>query len=112
MAIAGDCANGTLFTFMPDSTTNAAGAAAVAKLNGSSLSSAGCMLYAYAAVQAWAGSVKRAGTLCHAGRCGPTSGSIETAIATVRFDSKGDNAAPGFIVYRWRDNTVEAVAQT
>lgn len=25
MVIAGDCANGTLFTFMPDSTTNAAG---------------------------------------------------------------------------------------
>lgn len=49
---------------------------------------------------------------CHAGRCGPTSGSIATAIATVRFDSKGDNAASGFIVYRWRDNTVEAVAQT
>lgn len=42
----------------------------------------------------------------------PSSGSIETAIATVRFDSKGDNAAPGFIVYRWRDNTVEVVAQT
>lgn len=30
----------------------------------------------------------------------------------VQFDSKGDNAASGFIVYRRRDNTVEAVAQT
>ncbi|MGY4501452.1 ABC-type branched-subunit amino acid transport system substrate-binding protein [Bradyrhizobium sp. GM24.11] len=60
-AIAGDCANGTLFAFMPDSTTNAAVAAAVAKLKGSSLSAAGCTLYAYAAVQAWAGSVKQTG---------------------------------------------------
>lgn len=49
---------------------------------------------------------------CHAGCCGRTSGSIERAIATVRFDSKGDNAAPGSIVYRRRDNTVDMVAQT
>lgn len=66
-----------------------------------------------AAVQAWAGAVKRTGTF-EATRVAavPTSGSIDTAIATVRFDFKGDNAASGVIVYRWRDNTVEAVAQT
>ncbi|UFW88307.1 branched-chain amino acid ABC transporter substrate-binding protein [Bradyrhizobium barranii] len=112
LAIAGDAANGTLFTFMPDPTKNAAGAAAVARLKGSSLSAAGYTLYAYAAVQAWADSVKRAGTF-DAIRVAAAlrAGSIETAIGTVRFDSKGDNAAPGFIVYRWRDNTVEAVEQ-
>ncbi|MGY4315282.1 branched-chain amino acid ABC transporter substrate-binding protein [Bradyrhizobium sp. JR3.5] len=112
LAIAGDAANGTLFTFMPDPTKNAAGAAAVAKLKGSSQSAAGYTLYAYAAVQAWADSVKRAGTF-DATRVAAAlrSDSIETAVGTVRFDSKGDNAAPGFIVYRWRDNTVEAVEQ-
>lgn len=112
LAIAGDAANGTLFTFMPDSTKNAAGALVVAKLKCSSLSAAGCTLYAYAAVRAWAGPVKRAGTF-DATRVAPAlrSGSTETAIGTVRFDSKGDNAAPGFIVYRWCDNTVEAVVQ-
>ncbi|MGY0576114.1 branched-chain amino acid ABC transporter substrate-binding protein [Bradyrhizobium sp. RDM12] len=112
LAIAGEAANGTLFTFMPDPTKNAAGAAAVARLMGSSLSAAGYTLYAYAAVQAWADSVKRAGTF-DAIRVAAAlrSGSIETAIGTVRFDSKGDNAAPGFVVYRWRDNTVEAVEQ-
>ncbi|MET4631373.1 branched-chain amino acid transport system substrate-binding protein [Bradyrhizobium sp. I1.8.5] len=52
LAIAGDAANGTLFTFMPDPTKNAAGAATVAKLKGSSLPAAGYTLYAYAAVQA------------------------------------------------------------
>ncbi|OSI71079.1 branched-chain amino acid ABC transporter substrate-binding protein [Bradyrhizobium canariense] len=112
LAIAGDAAKGTLFTFMPDPTKNGAGAAVVAKLQGSSLSAAGYTLYAYAAVQAWANSVKRAGTF-DAMRVAAAlrSDSIETAIGTVRFDSKGDNAAPGFIVYRWRDNIVEAVEQ-
>ncbi|MET4262359.1 branched-chain amino acid transport system substrate-binding protein [Bradyrhizobium sp. S3.12.5] len=112
LAIAGEATDGTLITFMPDRTKNAAVAAAVARLKDSSLSAAGYTLYAYAAVQAWADSVKRAGSfdatpLAAALR----SGLIETATGTVQFDSKGDNAAPGFIVYRWRDNTVEAVEQ-
>lgn len=42
----------------------------------------------------------------------PNLGLNRWAIATVRFDSKGENAAPGSIVYSWRDNTVEVVAQT
>ncbi|MET4328722.1 branched-chain amino acid transport system substrate-binding protein [Bradyrhizobium sp. i1.15.2] len=62
LAIAGDAANGTLFTFMPDPTKNAAEPAAVARLKTSNLSAAGYTLYAYAAVQAWAESIKQAGT--------------------------------------------------
>lgn len=42
----------------------------------------------------------------------PNLGLTQRAIATVRFDFKGDNAALGFIAYRWRDNTVEVLAQT
>ncbi|MDH2348830.1 branched-chain amino acid ABC transporter substrate-binding protein [Bradyrhizobium sp. SSUT77] len=105
LAITGEAANGTLFTFMLDPTKNAAGAAAVARLKASSLSAAGAM-------QAWADSVKRAGTFDPMRVAAAlSSGSIETAIGGVRFDSRGDNAAPGFIVYRWRDNTIEAVEQ-
>ncbi|WP_027515896.1 branched-chain amino acid ABC transporter substrate-binding protein [Bradyrhizobium sp. WSM1417] len=112
LAIAGEAAKGTLITFMPDRTNNAAGAAAVARLKDSSLSAAGYTLYAYSAVQAWADSVKRAGSFdATPVAAALRSGLIETAIGTVRFDSKGDNAAPGFIVYGWRDNTVEAVEQ-
>ncbi|MDH2405108.1 hypothetical protein ACFKHW_28555 [Bradyrhizobium lupini] len=112
LAIAGDAANGTIFTFMPDPTKNAAEPAAVARLKTSSLSAAGYTLYASVAVEAWAGSIKQAGTF------DPTpvaaalrSGSIKTTIGTDRLDSKGDNAAPGSIVYRWRDNSVDAVEQ-
>ncbi|MGY3079575.1 hypothetical protein ACVWZZ_005983 [Bradyrhizobium sp. LM6.10] len=112
MAIAGDCANGTLFTFMPDSATNAAGATVVAKLKGSSLSAAGCMLSLMPQFKhGEARSTGRAPSKPR-GSLRPYLGLIETAIATVRFDSKADNSAPGFIVYRWRDNTVEALAQT
>ncbi|MET4037137.1 MULTISPECIES: branched-chain amino acid ABC transporter substrate-binding protein [unclassified Bradyrhizobium] len=87
-------------------------ASPIARLKTSSLSAAGYVLYAYAAVQAWAESIKQAGTF------DPTpvaaalrSGSIKTTIGTVRLDSKEDNAAPGSIVYRWRDNSVDAVEQ-
>ncbi|WP_275174144.1 hypothetical protein [Bradyrhizobium sp. CSS354] len=112
LAIAADAANGTLFTFMPDPTKNAAEPAAVARLMTSSLSAAGYTLHAYAAVQAWAESVKQAGTFDPTPTAAALrSGSIKTTISTVRLDSKGDNAAPGFIVYRWRDHSVEAVEQ-
>ncbi|WP_245309609.1 branched-chain amino acid ABC transporter substrate-binding protein [Bradyrhizobium retamae] len=109
-AIAGEAANGTLFTFMPDSTKDAQAADAVARLKSSNLSAGGYTLYAYAAVQAWADAVKRAGTfdgprVAAALRSQPT----QTVIGPVRFDTKGDNAAPGFVVYRWHNNIVETV---
>ncbi len=107
-SIAGDAANGTLFTFMPDATKNAQAADAVARLEGSNRSAKGYTLYAYAAVQAWAEAVKRAGTFE-----GPQVAAklrdqpIETVIGRVHFDRKGDNEAPGFLVYRWYDHVVE-----
>lgn len=82
-----------------------------AKLKASGQSAAGCTLRLCPSSSM--GRLSQAGghRRCHAGRSGRTSGSIERAIATVRFDSKGENAAPGSIVYSWRDNTVEVVAQ-
>ncbi|WFU14515.1 branched-chain amino acid ABC transporter substrate-binding protein [Bradyrhizobium sp. CB3481] len=111
-AITSRAGNGTLFTFMPDASKTPQAADAVAKLKASNLSAEGYTLYAYAAVQAWADAVKRAGSfnpsrVAAALRSQP----IETVIGTVRFDSKGDNAAPGFLVYRWHDNIVEPVEQ-
>ncbi|WP_407175581.1 branched-chain amino acid ABC transporter substrate-binding protein [Bradyrhizobium sp. STM 3562] len=107
-SIASDAANGTLFTFMPDATKNAQAAEAVARLERSNRSAEGYTLYAYAAVQAWADAVKRAGTfdgpqVAAALRAAP----IETVIGRVHFDHKGDNEGPGFFVYRWHDHVVE-----
>ncbi|XIA67558.1 branched-chain amino acid ABC transporter substrate-binding protein [Bradyrhizobium sp. TZ2] len=109
-AIAGEAANGTMFTFMSDPAKNPEAAAALAKLKTSNLPAGGYTLYAYAAVQAWAEAVKRAGhfegrRVAAALRLQP----IETVIGMVRFDTKGDNVAPGFAVYRWHGNAVEAV---
>ncbi|MET4235762.1 branched-chain amino acid transport system substrate-binding protein [Bradyrhizobium sp. LA6.10] len=87
-------------------------ASPIARLKTSSLSAAGYVLCAYAAVQAWAESIKQAGTFDPTPiAAAPRSGSIKTTIGTVRLDSKGHNAAPGSIVYRWRDNSVDAVEQ-
>ncbi|VIO79167.1 Leu/Ile/Val-binding protein [Bradyrhizobium ivorense] len=111
-AITSSAGNGTLFSFMPDPVKNANAAGIAAKLNAANLSTEGYTLYAYAAVQAWAEAVKRARSfdarrVADALRSRP----IDTVIGPVLFDSKGDNAAPGFLVYRWRDGHVEAVEQ-
>ncbi|MGY3196925.1 branched-chain amino acid transport system substrate-binding protein [Bradyrhizobium sp. USDA 4509] len=111
-AITSSAGNGTLFTFMDDPTKNANAAGITARLKAANLSAEGYTLYAYAAVQAWAEGVKRAGSfdarrVADALRSRPT----DTVVGPVLFDSKGDNAAPGFLVYRWRDGHVEAVEQ-
>ncbi|NEU94266.1 branched-chain amino acid ABC transporter substrate-binding protein [Bradyrhizobium sp. UFLA 03-164] len=110
--ITSSAGNGTLFTFMPDIATSANAANAVAKLKASELSSEGYTLYAYAAVQAWAEAVKRAGSL-NAARVATElrSRPIETAVGPVRFNTKGDNAGPGFVVYRWLNGRVEVLDQ-
>lgn len=109
-AITSRAGNGTLFTFMPDATKNSQAADVVARLKASKLSAEGYTLYAYAAVQAWADAVKRAGSL-NATRVAAAlrSQPIETVVGTIRFDTKGDNASPGFVVYRWHDSIVEPV---
>lgn len=106
--IAGKAGNGTLFTFMPDPTKNADAASVVARLKASNRSAEGYSLYTYAAVQAWAKAAKRAGTFDSLKVAATLhSQPIDTVIGVVRFDAKGDNSAPGFIVYRWQDNIVE-----
>jgi len=111
-AITGSAGTGTLFTFMPDPAANANAAGVVAELKASNLSAEGYTLYAYAAVQAWAEAVNRTGSF-NAARVANAlrSRPIDTVIGPVRFDAKGDNAAPGFLVYRWRDGRVETVEQ-
>ncbi|MDA9463089.1 branched-chain amino acid ABC transporter substrate-binding protein [Bradyrhizobium sp. CCBAU 53415] len=111
-AITTSAGNGTLFTFMPDPAGNANAAGVVAGLKASNLSAEGYTLYAYAAVQAWAEAVNRSGSL-NAARVASAlrSRAIDTVIGPVRFDTKGDNAVPGFLVYRWRDGRVETVEQ-
>ncbi|SFQ05877.1 branched-chain amino acid transport system substrate-binding protein [Bradyrhizobium sp. Ghvi] len=111
-AITGSAGNGTLFTFMPDPSRNSNAAGVVAGLKASNQSAEGYTLYAYAAVQAWAEAVNRAGSF-NAARVASAlrSRPIDTVIGPVRFDAKGDNGAPGFLVYRWRDGRVEAVEQ-
>jgi branched-chain amino acid transport system substrate-binding protein len=108
--LASDAAQGTLFTFMPDPTKNAAAADVVAQLTARNVTPDGFTLYAYAAVQMWANAVKRAGSfetakVAAALRAAP----VDTVIGSLQFDAKGDNTAPGFLVYRWHNKVAEPV---
>ncbi|MCC8942546.1 branched-chain amino acid ABC transporter substrate-binding protein [Bradyrhizobium sp. Arg62] len=111
-AITSSAGNGTLFTFMPDPAKNANAVGVVANLKASNVSAEGYTLYAYAAVQAWAEAVKRSGSF-DAARVATAlrSRPVDPVVGPVRFDTKGDNAAPGFLVYRWCDGRIEAVEQ-
>jgi len=109
-SIAADAAEGTLFTFMPDPSKNASATEAVAKLKAANVEPEGFTLYAYAAVQMWADAAKRAGNfdvakVAAALRAAP----VDTVLGSLRFDAKGDNMAPGFVVYRWHNRVAETV---
>jgi branched-chain amino acid transport system substrate-binding protein len=64
-------------------------------------------LHAYAAMQAWAQAVVKAGTtagenVAHSLR----AGRFETVIGEIGFDTKGDLVGPAsFVWYTWRDGT-------
>lgn len=106
--ITGPAGNGTIFTFMPDATKNAAAAAVVGKLQAAGLKPEGFTLYAYAAVQAWAAAVEKSGSIATKDvKAALKSNEASTVIGPVRFDGKGDNLAPGFVVYRWKDGKAE-----
>lgn len=110
MNIAGDAGDGTLFTFMPDPTKNAGAADIVARLKAANVTPEGFTLYAYAAVQAWADAAARAEDADPAKiEAALRSQPAETVIGPVQFDAKGDNTAPGFVVYRWNNKVAETI---
>jgi branched-chain amino acid transport system substrate-binding protein len=107
---AGDSADGTLVTFMPDPARDPANAALVAALAGRGVRADGYTLYAYAAVQAWAAATAVAGsTDFDAVAAALATGTFTTVLGEVSFDAKGDATLPGFTFYEWHDGTYDAV---
>lgn len=102
--VAGEAAEGTLFTFPPDPQRNPAAAPVVEGLKARNIRSDGYTLFAYAAVQVYAQAVERAGSakpdaVVKALRAGPA----DTVIGELFFDGKGDPTKPGYVVWAWRD---------
>ena len=108
--LAGSAAQGTLITFPPDARKNPAAENVVAAFREANIEPESYVLYAYAAVQAWA----QAATAAGSPEGGPVSaslgtGTFETVLGTVSFDAKGDVSLPGFKVLEWKDGKLEDV---
>lgn len=104
--IAGQAADGAVFTFAPDPAATPAAAAVVERLRAQGLlGPVGYTLHAYAAVQAWAQAADHAGTTA--------SGAVaealrrhafDTVLGTIGFDANGDvTGIPTYVWYTWQD---------
>ncbi len=103
-AITGDAGEGTLMTFSPDPRKNEIAGPIVAKLEAEGKTTEGYVLYTYAAIQAWAQAVEKAGsTEFDAVRGALNAGEFDTVLGKLSFDEKGDVSLPGYVFYEWKD---------
>ena len=64
----------------------------------------GYVLYAYAAIEAWAAAVNAAGMIDFAAAAAALAdGTFDTVLGTITFDDNGDVDLPAYVVYEWRD---------
>jgi len=102
--IAGDAGAGTLMTFGPDPKLDPANADLVKYFESQNYPPEAYTLYAYAAVQAWADAVTKAGSTDAAKvEAALRSNTFQTALGTLGFNAKGDLTNPGFVMYVWKD---------
>ncbi|MGE0665363.1 MAG: branched-chain amino acid ABC transporter substrate-binding protein [Sphingomonadales bacterium] len=102
--ITGDAGAGTLMTFGPDPRLLPQNEALVAAFRAENYEPEAYTLYTYASIQAWAQAAAKAGAT-DVGKVGDAlrQGTFETALGTIDFDDKGDNSAPGYVFYVWKD---------
>ena len=111
--IAGNDGEGTLMTFSPDPAKDAKNAEVVKKFNDAGVKPEGYVLYTYAAIQAWADAVKKAGSTDHAAVVKALDeGTFPTVIGEIDFDDKGDVTLPGYVVYKWSNGAYDYVTPT
>ncbi len=108
--VAGDYVEGTLMTFSPDPRKNPAAKDVVEALEKSGVNPEGYVVYAYAAVQAWAQAAEKAGSTDGA-KVVDALGANEfhTALGDFRFDAKGDPNLPPYVFYRWGKKSYEQI---
>jgi branched-chain amino acid transport system substrate-binding protein len=107
--VAGGAAEGTLVTFMPDARLNPGAADVVAAFRAGGIEPEGYVLPSYAAVQVWAAATKAAGSSDNdAVIKALDDGQFATVIGDLAFDDKGDMSLPGFVLYRWHGDRLEA----
>jgi branched-chain amino acid transport system substrate-binding protein len=100
--IAGAAAEGTLFTSFRDPSGEPGAAPILERARARQLEPNYRVLYAYAAVQAWAAAVERAGSLdVETVSAALHSHEFDTVLGRIRFDAKGDVLPAGFEWFVW-----------
>src|SRR3954464_5347370 len=103
-SITGPAGEGTLLTFGPDPRLNPANANLVQYFRGQRYEPEAYTLYTYAAVQAWAQAVALArSTEMAKVSAALRANKFDTAMGRIGFDAKGDVAAPGYVIYIWKN---------
>jgi branched-chain amino acid transport system substrate-binding protein len=102
--ITGPTGEGTLMTFAPDPRKSPAASSVVAEFKSSGYDPEGYTLYTYAAIQAYADAVTKAGsTDVEAVAEALRDGSYETVLGSLAFNEKGDVKEPKYVMYVWKD---------
>lgn len=102
--ITGPTGEGTLMTFAPDPRKLQTAADIVAKFKAEGYDPEGYTLYTYAAIQAYADAVAKAGSTDTKAVAEALRGnSFETVLGTLGFNDKGDVKNPEYVMYVWKD---------
>ena len=108
--ITGDTGEGTLASFSPDPRQNPEAAAVVKKFRDQKYEPEGYTLYSYAAVQAWAQAAEKAkSTDAKKVAAALKSGTFNTVLGKISFDSKGDIKGETYIMYEWTKGQLKAI---
>ncbi len=100
--IAGPAAEGTLFTFSADPRRNPEAVSVVERFQAENFEPSGYTLHSYAAIQAWAQAVEKAGSLKPQVVIASLRGTqFDTVLGPIDFDDKGDLTAQNWIWYVW-----------
>lgn len=101
-SITGGAGEGALMTFNPDPRTKPEAADAVKRIRATGFDPEGTTLYTYAAIQALAEAIRRAGSVDTTKIAAELhKGSYVTVIGPIEFDAKGDVKKPDYIMYKW-----------
>lgn len=101
--IAGEAAEGTVFTFFRDPRRNSAAEPVIDRFRKQGFEPEGYTLYSYGTVEAWAQAVEKVGSIETKAVIGALrSNEFGTVLGRISFDAKGDVRQPGFDWYIWR----------
>lgn len=108
--VTGPAGEGTMVTFGPDPRVNAEAAPVVKQFRDQGFEPSGYTLHSYAAVQAWAQAVEKAGSLdLETVIESLRSHTFQTVLGEIGFDDKGDITAPGYVWYVWKDGRYDQI---